>query len=246
MASRRRDRIAGLAPGSDRGLAGAAGADRRPGRSRLCRLDDRRSGRRTRILYRHPPPLAGPDPSAGRNRAEARAGRAHHLGHAQGRGRMGQCRSARWRDPSAPWRPTVRGKQPIRLSGSRRSADRHRHQTRRHRRAVGRLWPFDRGGRRRDAGPVHRHPSAARGPCPHRRSTRTRGPAALCPACRSDGHRNTGRYFPRRSARVPAGHRRAARRGRCARPFVATGGDGGRAMVQAHGVACRAPIGRRG
>jgi hypothetical protein len=63
-------------------------------------------------------------------------------------------------------------------------------------------------------------------PCPHRRPARPRRAAALRPACRSDRHRHAGRHLPRRPARVAARHRCAARRGRRAGRFAAAGGDG--------------------
>ena len=88
---------------------------------------------------------------------------------------------------------------------------------RRHRRAGRRLCPADRGGGRRDARAVHRDPAAARGPCPDRRPAGARRAAAARPACRPDRHRDAGRHLPRRSARLAARHRCAARRGRRAR-----------------------------
>ena len=52
--------------------------------------------------------------------------------------------------------------------------------------------------------------------CPHCRPARARRVAAICAACRPDGHRHAGRYFPRRSARVAARHRCVARWHGCA------------------------------
>ena len=85
-----------------------------------------------------------------------------------------------------------------------------------------------------------------RGPCADRRPAGARRPAAARPACRSDRHRHLGRHFPRRSARVAAGHRRAARRRRCARRIAAAGGDGARALAAPDGAARGAAAGNGG
>jgi hypothetical protein len=82
-------------------------------------------------------------------------------------------------------------------------------------------------------------------PCPDRRPARPGRAAALRPACRSDRHRHPGRHLPRRSARLPARHRCAARRRRRAGPFAAAGGDGGGALAAAGRAPCGAAGGGR-
>ncbi len=243
---RRRAAFAGLAGRSARRLGGAARPAGRAGRSRIRRLAGGRTQRCARIRCRPAPPLARSDEAVCPGGAGALArgdgdlgnsdgqkhGRQHRLGH----------RHRPQRRPAYRRRPAPRRfRQPVRLCRPGRSADRHRCAQGRYRRARRRICPADRGGGRRRAGLVHRDPAAARGPWPHRRPARPRRAAALCPACRSDRHRHAGRYFPRRSQGLIAGHRRPARRGRCPRPFAAAGGDGAGALAQAVDPAPRAP-----
>ena len=82
--------------------------------------------------------------------------------------------------PGAP--RTLRSRQPVRLCGAGRSADRHRHRPRRYRRARRGLCPADRGGGRRDTGPVHRDPAAEGGPCADRRSAGARRDCRCSPS----------------------------------------------------------------
>ena len=116
---------------------------------------------------------------------------------------------------------------------------------RRHRRARRRLCPADRGGGGRHARPVHRDPAAEGGARPHRRPAGARRAAAARPACRPDRRRHPGRHLPRRSARVAARHRCAARRRRRARRIAAAGGDGARAVAAPDRAPRGAADGRR-
>ena len=89
-------------------------------------------------------------------------------------------------------------KSPFDYASAGRGADRHRSSSAaicpQLAHAYARLIEASQGG---DARPVHRDRAAEGGPCPHRRSSRPRGTAALRPACRSDRHRHAGRHFPR-------------------------------------------------
>ena len=74
------------------------------------------------------------------------------------------------------------------------------------------------------ARPVHRDQPAARGARAHRAGAGGGRHPALRPACRRDGQRHAGRHLPRRGGKLPARHRRDARRRRRARPRAAPGG----------------------
>ena len=163
--------------------------------------------------------------------ARARARRAGDLGDAARGGGLAERRRAHRGEPPRRRDGAFRGAEPVRLWPQRRSADRHRFAARRHLRAGGGLCEADRDRAGRDAGAVHRDPAAARGPCADRRPAGARRAAAAGAACRPDRHGDAGRYLPRRSALVAAGHRCAARRGGRAGRIAAAGGDGARAVA---------------
>ena len=99
--------------------------------------------------------------------------------------------------------------------------------------------------RRRHARAVHRHPAAEGGPRADRRPAGARRAAAARAACRSDRRGDAGRHLPRRSARLAARHRCAARRRRRARRIASAGGDGARAVAAADRAPRGAADGRR-
>ena len=74
--------------------------------------------------------------------------------------------------------------------------------------------------------------------CATDRTAERRGIAALCPACRSDRYRHVGRPVPGRRERLPARHRRGARRGRRAgqQPAPDRARPGPLAAAERHGA----------
>ena len=95
---------------------------------------------------------------------------------------------------------------------------------------------------------VHRDQPAAGGACADRAGAGAGRHSALCPARRCDGQRHAGRYLPRRGGKLPAGHRRDARRRGCARQCAAAGGVRADAVAAARYPAPRTAdpsVGRR-
>ena len=129
-----------------------ARADRRRGRPRVRRLAGGRAGRRARISTSRSTAAGSIRPSRSPRRCSRPADgvlvtSATLRGGEDWAGRRGAHRRAA---PAAP-AAAFRGGEPVRLCRLLGSADRHRRQAGRHRRARRRLCAADRGGERRDA-----------------------------------------------------------------------------------------------